>query len=160
MYGAAWRENSLTISSKWANSLLANRCLNTVVNFPSFSENSARLHFVPPTSPARITWPPVHEVNRGCLLYLCARFSGYELNHCRASRSRRASDSRGPQLPAGYCGTLAVFAALHTSKIGSTSDQAASTLSPRSNNVASPRTQSLSSVAYALRVRPLPNASR
>src|SRR5580704_6976114 len=72
MYGAAWRENSLTISSKWANSLLANRCLNTVVNFPSFSENSARLHFVPPTSPARITWPPVYEVNRG-FYCTCAR---------------------------------------------------------------------------------------
>src|SRR5579871_6814025 len=65
MYGAAWRENSFTIRSKCANSLLANRCLNTVVNFPSFSENSARLHFVPPTSPARITWPPVYGVNRG-----------------------------------------------------------------------------------------------
>src|SRR6201994_2003289 len=64
MYGAASRENSFTINSKRANSLLANRCLNTVVSFPSFSENSARLHFVPPTSPARITWPPVYGVNR------------------------------------------------------------------------------------------------
>src|ERR1700759_1328125 len=64
MYGAPCRENSRAISSKWANSLLANRCLNTVVNLPSFSENSARLHFVPPTSPARITWPPDYEVNR------------------------------------------------------------------------------------------------
>src|ERR1700687_4658712 len=58
MCGAAWRENSFTIKSKCANSLLANRCLNTVVSLPFFSVKSARLHFVPPTSPARITCPP------------------------------------------------------------------------------------------------------
>src|SRR6266849_2888783 len=44
--------------SNWANSLLAKRCLNTGVSAPRFSEKSARLHFVPPTSPARITCPP------------------------------------------------------------------------------------------------------
>src|SRR5204862_2352201 len=53
----------------------------------------------------------------------------------------------GPQLPDGYCGTLAVLVALQTSRIGSTSDQAASTLSPRSKSVASPRTQSFRRVA-------------
>ena len=39
----------------------------------------------------------------------------------------------------------------HASRIGSTSSQAASTLSARSNSVASPRMQSLMSVAYASR---------
>src|SRR5208282_1831576 len=43
-----------------AKSLLAKRCLKTDVSLPSFSEKSARLHFVPPTSPARITYSPRH----------------------------------------------------------------------------------------------------
>src|ERR1700675_1779657 len=73
------------------------------------------------------------------------------LCQCLPSRSRRTSDSCGPQLPAGYCGTAALFAAVQTSRIGSISAQAASTLSPRSKSVASPRTQSFTSVAYALR---------
>src|SRR5712664_528984 len=55
--GAASRENSFTIRSNCANSLLANRLRKTGDNAPFFSENSARLHFVPPTSPARITEP-------------------------------------------------------------------------------------------------------
>src|SRR5262249_62027578 len=59
--------------------------------------------------------------------------------HLRPSRSSKASDSRGPQLPEGYRGTLAVLAALQTSRMGSTRDQAASTLSPRSKTVAAPR---------------------
>src|SRR5436309_14752302 len=44
--------------SNCANSLLAKRCLKTGVSVPRFSEKSARLHFVPPTSPARITCSP------------------------------------------------------------------------------------------------------
>src|SRR6266850_3933526 len=48
--------------SNWANSLLAKRCLKTGVSVPRFSEKSARLHFVPPTSPARITCSP-HAVS-------------------------------------------------------------------------------------------------
>jgi len=56
--GAANRENSFTIKSNCANSLLANRLRNTGVNVPFFSANNAKLHFVPPTSPARITVPP------------------------------------------------------------------------------------------------------
>src|SRR5258708_934383 len=44
--------------SKAANSLLAKRCLKTGVRVPPFSEKSAKLHFVPPTSPARITCSP------------------------------------------------------------------------------------------------------
>src|SRR5712692_2225214 len=71
----------------------------------------------------------------------------YGLYHCLPSRSSRRSDSFGPQLPAGYSGTVALLAALQTSRMGSTSDQAASTLSPRSKSVASPRTQSFNSVA-------------
>src|ERR1700730_15981485 len=66
---AAKRENSFTIKSKWANSLLANRCLKTVVSLPFFSAKSARLHFVPPTSPARITCPPSYCV--GCVARFC-----------------------------------------------------------------------------------------
>src|SRR5439155_21817269 len=57
-WSAAWRENSLTMRSNCANSLLAKRCLKTGVSVPRFSEKSARLHFVPPTSPARITCSP------------------------------------------------------------------------------------------------------
>src|SRR6266550_4607887 len=57
-YSAAWRENSLTMRSNWANSLLAKRCLKTGVSVPPLSEKSAKLHFVPPTSPARITCSP------------------------------------------------------------------------------------------------------
>src|SRR5882762_5223094 len=57
--GAANRENSFTIKSNCANSLLANRLRNTGVSVPFFSANNAKLHFVPPTSPARITVPPV-----------------------------------------------------------------------------------------------------
>src|SRR5229473_2303454 len=57
-WSAACRENSLTIRSNCANSLLAKRCLKTGVSLPAFSEKSARLHFVPPTSPARITSYP------------------------------------------------------------------------------------------------------
>jgi len=45
--------------SNCANSLLANRLRNTGVSVPFFSANNAKLHFVPPTSPARITVPPV-----------------------------------------------------------------------------------------------------
>src|SRR5579863_2320921 len=41
--------------SNCAKSLLAKRCLKTGVSLPPFSEKRARLHFVPPTSPARIT---------------------------------------------------------------------------------------------------------
>jgi hypothetical protein len=42
--------------------------LKTEVSLPAFSENSARLHFVPPTSPARITYSPRHTaVRRHCL---------------------------------------------------------------------------------------------
>src|SRR5580693_9655535 len=55
---AACSENSRTIRSNCAKSLLANRCLKMGVSFPFFSEKSARLHFVPPTSPARITESP------------------------------------------------------------------------------------------------------
>src|SRR5207302_9742983 len=117
---AAWRENSLTMRSNCANSLLAKRCLKTGVSVPRFSEKSAKLHFVPPTSPARITCSPYPG------LYLCCN---YGLYHCLPSRSSRRSDSLGPQLPAGYCGTTALLAALQTSRMGSTSDQAASTLS-------------------------------
>src|SRR5580658_4931816 len=62
--GAACSENSRTIRSNCAKSLLANRCLKTEVSFPSFSEKSARLHFVPPTSPARITYSPRHAAVR------------------------------------------------------------------------------------------------
>src|SRR6266704_2281548 len=79
------------------------------------------------------------------LLYV--RCCDYGLYHCLLSRSSRRSDSLGPQLPDGYCGTEALLAALQTSRMGSTSDQAASTLSPRSKSVASPRTQSFKSVA-------------
>src|SRR6266403_5627051 len=75
------------------------------------------------------------------------RCCNYGLYHCLPSRSSRRSDSFGPQLPAAYCGTVALLAALQTSMMGSTSDQAASTLSPRSKSVASPRTQSFKSVA-------------
>src|SRR6266576_2953369 len=74
------------------------------------------------------------------------RCCNYGLYHCLPSRSSRRSDSFGPQFPAGYCGTVALLAALQTSMMGSTSDQAASTLSPRSKSVASPRTQSFKSV--------------
>src|SRR5260370_875540 len=70
----------------------------------------------------------------------------YGLYHCLPSRSSRRSDSFGPQLPAGYSGTVELLAAPQTSRMGSTSDQAASTLSPRSKSVASPRTQSFKSV--------------
>jgi hypothetical protein len=38
-----------------------------VVSLPFFSEKSARLHFVPPTSPARITFPPVPLVRQFAL---------------------------------------------------------------------------------------------
>ena len=140
---AAWRENSLTMRSNCANSLLAKRCLKTGVSVPPFSEKSAKLHFVPPTSPARITVPPSLWMSK----VFCVSCCNYGLCHCLPSRSSRRSDSRGPQLPAGYCGTVALLAALQTSRMGSTSDQAASTLSPRSKSVASPRTQSFKSVA-------------
>src|SRR5712691_1301259 len=60
----ACRENSLTIRSNRANSLLAKRFLKTGVSVPRFSEKSARLHFVPPTSPARITCSPRLVANR------------------------------------------------------------------------------------------------
>src|SRR6202521_5613205 len=70
------------------------------------------------------------------------RCCNYGLYHCLPSRSSRRSDSFGPQLPDGYCGTVALLAALQTSRMGSTRAQAASTLSPRSKSVASPRTQS------------------
>src|SRR6266700_6313432 len=50
--------------SKAANSLLAKRCLKTGVRVPPFSEKSAKLHFVPPTSPARITCSPYPILNR------------------------------------------------------------------------------------------------
>src|SRR5712692_4280849 len=75
------------------------------------------------------------------------RCCNYGLYHCLPSRSSRRSDSLGLQLPDGYCGTVALLAALQTSRMGSTSDEAASTLSPRSKSVASPRTQSFKSVA-------------
>src|SRR5208337_3277297 len=73
------------------------------------------------------------------------------LYHCRPSRSSNWSDSRRPQVPEAYCGTLRLFAALQTSRTGSTSDHAASTESPRSNSVGSPLKQSFSRVAYAVR---------
>src|SRR5579859_7554423 len=86
-----------------------------------------------------------------CLLKLLNRIktakAHYGLYHERPSRSSRLSDSLGPQLPAEYSGTLALLAALQTSRMGSTRDQAASTLSARSKRVASPRTQSFTRVA-------------
>src|SRR5256886_8708886 len=108
-WSAAWRENSLTMRSNCANSLLAKRCLKTGVSVPPFSENSARLHFVPPTSPARITNSPYRLLT---LVYV--RCCNYGLHQCLPSRSSRRSDSLGPQLPDGYCGTLAVLVALQT----------------------------------------------
>src|SRR5262249_45407044 len=85
---------------------------------------------------------PLRELNR---FKACRTNQG--VYHLRPSRSSKASDSRGPQLPDAYRGTEAVLAALQTSKMGSTSCQAASTLSPRSKSVTSPRTQSLTKVA-------------
>src|SRR5205085_12075688 len=83
----------------------------------------------------------------------------YGVCHFRPSRSSKASDSFGPQVPDEYFGTEAVLAALQTSRMGSTRDHAASTVSPRSKRVASPRRQSLTRVAYALREES-PNPSR
>src|SRR5579885_1514763 len=77
---AAARANSFAMKSNFAKSLLGNRCLKTSVSFPLFSANRARLHFVPPTSPARITSSP-------CTSSLAvARFSS-----CFASRIEPSS---------------------------------------------------------------------
>src|SRR5258706_6343776 len=154
---AAIRENSLAMRSKVAKSLLRKRCLKTDVSLPPFSENNARLHLVPPTSPASITRSPKKSLNAN----RCAatRKETQETCHFLPSRSSKLSASLGPQLPEAYCGTLAVLAALQASRTGSTRDQAASTLSPRSKRVASPRRQSLTRVAYALREES-PNPSR
>ena len=60
---------------------------------------------------------------------------------CRAYLATGAAPSELDEEVAAH------LAALQTSRMGSIRDQAASTESPRSNSVASPRRQSLSSVA-------------
>jgi len=91
----------LTIRSNRANSLLAKRCLKTGVRVPPFSEKSARLHFVPPTSSAHESprSPELPEsINDRMLCY--GLYTFYR-------RARAVYRFRGPQLPAGNCGTVA-----------------------------------------------------
>src|ERR1700748_2959627 len=76
--------------SKVAKSLLRKRCLKTEVSLPPFSENSARLHLVPPTSPARITRAP--KTKRKTLRCAVARKNGR--THLIKARGDTASGSR------------------------------------------------------------------
>src|SRR5207253_3729771 len=52
------------------------------------------------------------------LTLVYVRCCNYGLYQCRPSRSSRRSDSLGPQLPDGYCGTLALLVRSEERRVG------------------------------------------